>query len=184
MCGAVGGPLRVVSGEVRPFRGGPRIPRGSLKHSPYMFRGGPPFKRRHNGWFYVRHPLRFHQPFPSFYIRWSLLFHQALFFISESPFHIRSHSTEILPPSYTSGTWAMSDSQLKLWSDNPNAPKISYDQYFEEKVYFAGVLLGSILYGTREARSPTRLSADPHFVSPVSSRDRHRVVLPMHLRAV
>jgi len=78
----------------------------------------------------------------------------------------------------------MSDSHLKPWSDNPNAPKISYDRYFEEKVYFAGVLLGSILYGEREARSPTRLSADIHFVSLIYSRNRHHAVLPMHLRAI
>ena len=85
--------------------------------------------------------------------------------------------------SYASGTWTMSNSQLKPWSDNPNAPKISYDQYFEEKVYFVGVFLGSILYGTHEARFHTRLMADTYFVSPVYSRDRHRVVLPMRLRA-
>jgi len=41
----------------------------------------------------------------------------------------------------------MSDSQERPWSDNPNAPKIPYYLYFEEKADFAGVLIGSILYG-------------------------------------
>jgi hypothetical protein len=40
----------------------------------------------------------------------------------------------------------MSDEQS--WSDNPNAPKIPYDLYFGEKARFAGLLVGSILYGT------------------------------------
>ena len=39
----------------------------------------------------------------------------------------------------------MSDS--RPWSDNPNAPKISYSLYFQEKANFAGFLLASILYG-------------------------------------
>ena len=33
------------------------------------------------------------------------------------------------------------------WSDNPNAPEISHDQYLKEKAYFAGILIGLILYG-------------------------------------
>ena len=41
----------------------------------------------------------------------------------------------------------MSDSQEQLWSDNPNAPKITYALYFAEKSYFAGILLAAILYG-------------------------------------
>jgi len=41
----------------------------------------------------------------------------------------------------------MSDSLETPWSDNPNAPKIPYWLYFGEKVYFAGSLIGAILYG-------------------------------------
>jgi len=41
----------------------------------------------------------------------------------------------------------MSDSDQKPWSDNPNAPKIPYSLYFQEKADFAGILIGSILYG-------------------------------------
>ena len=44
----------------------------------------------------------------------------------------------------------MSDSQEQSWSDNPNAPKIPPLLYIWEKAYFAGALLGTILYGTRE----------------------------------
>lgn len=33
------------------------------------------------------------------------------------------------------------------WSDNPNAPKIPYWLYVGEKAYFAGSLIGAILYG-------------------------------------
>ena len=78
----------------------------------------------------------------------------------------------------------MSDYQLKSWSDNPNAPKIPYSQYFEEKVYFAGVLLASILYGTGRARPPTGLPIDTHFVRSVDSRNRYPAVLSMHRRIV
>ena len=45
----------------------------------------------------------------------------------------------------------MSDSRLIPWSDNPNAPKISYPLYFSEKTNFTGVVLGSIFYGTWKA---------------------------------
>ena len=72
----------------------------------------------------------------------------------------------------------MSDSQLKQWSDNPNALKIPYSQYFEEKVYFAGVLLSSILYGTGRARP--RRSIPTLFGY---SRNSYPAVLPMHRRA-
>ena len=41
----------------------------------------------------------------------------------------------------------MSDSLGKPWSDNPNAPKVPYWVYFGEKSYFAGVIIGAILYG-------------------------------------
>ena len=41
----------------------------------------------------------------------------------------------------------MWDTQHRPWSDNPNAPKISYHLYFDEKAHFAGSLVNSILYG-------------------------------------
>ena len=41
----------------------------------------------------------------------------------------------------------MSDSQEIPWSYNNNAPKITYDVYFREKTYFAGILIASIPYG-------------------------------------
>ena len=47
--------------------------------------------------------------------------------------------------------WAMSDPQEQPWSDNPNAPNISRRLYFDEKAYFAGLLISSVLYGTPEA---------------------------------
>ena len=51
--------------------------------------------------------------------------------------------------------WSMSHSQLKPWSDNPNAPRISYNLYREEKAIFAGGPVGSILYGMSKALPPT-----------------------------
>ena len=42
----------------------------------------------------------------------------------------------------------MSSSQQKPWSDDPNAPKIPYGLYFDEKVNLAGHFITSILYGT------------------------------------
>ena len=50
----------------------------------------------------------------------------------------------------------MSNPQFKPWSDNPNAPKIPYALYLEERSYFAGTLIGSILYGTHK-RSPPQV---------------------------
>ena len=44
----------------------------------------------------------------------------------------------------------MASSQEKPWSDNPNAPKISYDLYFYEKAALARAFISSILYGTPE----------------------------------
>ena len=51
----------------------------------------------------------------------------------------------------------MSDSHPMPWSDNPNAPKISYPLYFREKSSFAGSLIGTILYGTSKT-PPIHLS--------------------------
>ena len=50
----------------------------------------------------------------------------------------------------------MSDFQQRPWSDDLNAPKISYLVYFVEKSSFAGILIGSILYGAHKISSPTR----------------------------
>lgn len=41
----------------------------------------------------------------------------------------------------------MSDSPEGPWSNNPNAPQISYSLYLGEKQGFAGTLVGSLLYG-------------------------------------
>ena len=49
----------------------------------------------------------------------------------------------------------MSDSQERPWSDNPNAPRIPYWLYLQEKSRFAGVFLGSILYGTNKVSLST-----------------------------
>ena len=38
-------------------------------------------------------------------------------------------------------------SKYESRSDNPNAPNISYELYFEEKAYFAGAFVASIFYG-------------------------------------
>ena len=53
----------------------------------------------------------------------------------------------------------MFDPQGAPWSDNPNAPKIPYNLYLEEKASFAGILISSMLYG---AHFLTRLSAGTH----------------------
>jgi len=42
----------------------------------------------------------------------------------------------------------------KLWSDNPNAPKIPPSLYHMEKAYFAGTLIGAVLYGTCNPLQP------------------------------
>jgi hypothetical protein len=56
----------------------------------------------------------------------------------------------------------MSDSDQKSWSDNPYAPKIPYNLYFAEKANFAGILIGSIFYGTPKELPLPRPSA--HFL--------------------
>ena len=45
----------------------------------------------------------------------------------------------------------MFDTQEKLRSSNPNAPKISHRLYLAEKEYFTGSIITSILYGKRRA---------------------------------
>ena len=72
---------------------------------------------------------------------------------------------------------------LRLWSDNPNAPDIPYFQYVDEKIVFAGTLIGSILYGTR--RTPTPTSVYPRSLRPFGySRDHRHTVLPVYGRLV
>lgn len=58
----------------------------------------------------------------------------------------------------------MSDSQGQPWSDNPNAPKITHEQYFREKANFAGTLIGAILYGRRKISSPAHLPTRAYFI--------------------
>ena len=61
---------------------------------------------------------------------------------------------------------AMSDSQeWPPWSDNPNAPKIPYRLYFDEKANFAGTFISVVFYGAPETRTPhlrVRLSVRAH----------------------
>ena len=42
----------------------------------------------------------------------------------------------------------MSDSFQEFWSNDPYAPKISTRIYYDERLNFAGFLIGSIFYGT------------------------------------
>jgi len=74
----------------------------------------------------------------------------------------------------------MSDSQEQPWSDNPNAPKIPYDLYFGEKATFAGILIGSMFYGTYKTFPPKRRPVDAHIAYSVNSRDRYRAILPLY----
>ena len=76
----------------------------------------------------------------------------------------------------------MSDSQQGPWSDNPNAPKILRNEYYIEKVLFAGNFLATIPYGMHGKPPPPSVRA--HFICPTYSRDRHHAVLQMHGRAV
>ena len=61
----------------------------------------------------------------------------------------------------------MSGPQQNPWSNNPNAPKISYGLYSDEKSWFAGVLTASILYGTRKTPPPSRPYIRAHFICSV-----------------
>ena len=51
-------------------------------------------------------------------------------------------------------------------SDNPYAPKISYDTYLQEKATLAGIPIGSVLYGKHKAPPRTRPSIRAHSVCP------------------
>ena len=54
--------------------------------------------------------------------------------------------------------------QDKPWSDNPNAPQITYRQYLTEKSWFAGGAVSSILYGIWDPRLHVCLSVLTSFV--------------------
>ena len=78
----------------------------------------------------------------------------------------------------------MSDSQELPWSDGPNAPSIPYFFYLQEKSFFAGILISSILYGMPNIPSPTRPSVREHSIRLVCFRDRDRTVVSKYDRAV
>ena len=85
---------------------------------------------------------------------------------------------------------AASPSTWRLWSDNPNAPNILYFLYVDEKVSFAGIRFGSILYGTRKTppppHSPTRVhpvrSIITGIVVALFFRCMAALLKPLHLR--
>ena len=74
-----------------------------------------------------------------------------------SLFHAYSRNPSTPPRART-----MPDSLEQPWSDDPNAPKIPYNVYFEEKAYLAGTLIASIFYGTRGTHPSTRPSVHAH----------------------
>ena len=47
-----------------------------------------------------------------------------------------------------------------MFANNPNAPKILYRTYFQEKVSFAGIFVSSILYGTCKKSTPCPCSLE------------------------
>ena len=61
----------------------------------------------------------------------------------------------------------MSGSQQRPWSDNPNAPVISYSAYLDEKAWFAGTVFSSVLYGTPKTGLFTHSSIGAHSVCSV-----------------
>ena len=67
-------------------------------------------------------------------------------------------------------------------SDHLNAPNITRYMYLEEKAYFSGAVISSMLYGThRHAAYNPVYSCRIHLVH---SRNHHRAVLPMYGRTV
>ena len=63
------------------------------------------------------------------------------------------------------------------WFNNPNAPRISHQIYSAEKSNFAGVLVGAILHGMQNYVS---IYLHPSHLLVYCSRNRHRLVLPVH----
>ena len=61
----------------------------------------------------------------------------------------------------------MSGSQGKLWVGNSNAPNISHRLYVGEKTWFAGIFVGSILYGGPGVLPLICSSIPAHFVCSV-----------------
>ena len=61
----------------------------------------------------------------------------------------------------------MSGSQRKLWVGNSNAPNISYRLYVGEKTWFAGIFVGSILYGRSRVLPLVRSSTRAQFLCSV-----------------
>ena len=58
-------------------------------------------------------------------------------------------------------------SAMRQWSNDPNAPKIPYALYIDEKAAFAGTFIGSILYGTPKTPLPPHPSIRAHSASSV-----------------
>ena len=48
----------------------------------------------------------------------------------------------------------MAVSQQMPWSDDPNAPQITYSLYQEEKIVFVGTLISAIFYGMLTPNHP------------------------------
>ena len=78
----------------------------------------------------------------------------------------------------------MSASQYKPWSDNPDAPLITSEQYLWEKSYFAGGLISSILYGISKGSMSPRLPLHAHLILSVYARNAYRAVLQMRGRSL
>ena len=99
-------------------------------------------------------------------------------------------SDKILPVDICQMAEAAGPSTWRLWSDNPNAPNILYFLYVDEKVSFAGIRFGSILYGTRKTlpppHSPTRVhpvrSIITGIVVALFFRCMAALLRPIHLR--
>ena len=60
----------------------------------------------------------------------------------------------------------MSGSQQMPWSNNSNAPNISYGTYLIEKSGLAGLFVGSMLYGTPKTPPPACPTIRSHSVDP------------------
>ena len=85
----------------------------------------------------------------------------ATFFISEYSPRLASVLYSNLPPCAHP---TMPGSQEIPEFDRPNAPKITHHLYIQEKIYFFGILVDPILYGTRRTPPPVRLSTCTNFL--------------------